>query len=373
MDKIEIKISADGTKIYAPLVIKWLKCTPEEKVRQEFICRLVNDYGYSLAQMEQELNLTERSKRGTGAARADIVVWANADDKGNRKSALIVVECKAPNVTLHREDCFQGFNYAAWSHAKFFVITNQKETHFYKMKEETIPQFTADLEDFSDIPNAQQALDYIGRIFSFIVPEGLLSRDKETDKLFDRILNHRFFNLIGIGGSGKSSLTYLMYQKYKNAFNEIAYIVINNNIKEEIVSKINGTLDILKKDEDNKFEKIIAYLTSHFDSQKPNLLILDINETSDNEANQKCVKELKTTINNWNVLIISREQFRGIETLNLNETEDYEFLKDLFLDKAGKEKYKGFGQFADLFKLIYYSPIWQNNLACICTNFRCRH
>lgn len=42
---------------------------PEEEVRQKYICRLVNDYGYNLQQMEQELQVTN-SQRSTGAARA---------------------------------------------------------------------------------------------------------------------------------------------------------------------------------------------------------------------------------------------------------------------------------------------------------------
>lgn len=33
--------------------------TPEEKVRQEYICRLVNNYGYSLEQMVQEETVEE--------------------------------------------------------------------------------------------------------------------------------------------------------------------------------------------------------------------------------------------------------------------------------------------------------------------------
>ncbi|WP_304673883.1 type I restriction enzyme HsdR N-terminal domain-containing protein, partial [Neisseria polysaccharea] len=49
--------------------LKWLTYTPEEEIRQKFICVLVNEYGYSLNQMAQELSLTN-SSRGTGRARA---------------------------------------------------------------------------------------------------------------------------------------------------------------------------------------------------------------------------------------------------------------------------------------------------------------
>ncbi|WP_017396511.1 MULTISPECIES: type I restriction enzyme HsdR N-terminal domain-containing protein [Acinetobacter] len=49
------QIDIDGKKIFAPLKDKWLVLTPEERVRQEYICRLVNHYGFDLAQMDQEV------------------------------------------------------------------------------------------------------------------------------------------------------------------------------------------------------------------------------------------------------------------------------------------------------------------------------
>lgn len=58
---MEIKIN--GNKIYVPLKDKELVLTPEEKVRQQYICRLVNDYGFSLEQMAQEVQVNN-SQRG---------------------------------------------------------------------------------------------------------------------------------------------------------------------------------------------------------------------------------------------------------------------------------------------------------------------
>lgn len=68
--------------------------TPEELVRQEFVCKLVNEYGYSLDQMKEEVLLTT-SSRGTGKARADIVVWKTKEEKEADKIAFLVVELKA--------------------------------------------------------------------------------------------------------------------------------------------------------------------------------------------------------------------------------------------------------------------------------------
>ncbi|WP_454207060.1 N-6 DNA methylase [Peptoniphilus sp. Marseille-Q6390] len=138
-------------KIYCPLIDKWLIAKPEERVRQNYIASLINDYGYSLEQMAQELKVSN-SHRGQGKARADIVIWKNKADKDAKKSAFIVIECKAENVKIHVEDYYQGFNYAAWAHAEFFVTTNEKETKYFNVDPAYLPQ---KLEEVVAIPTAK--------------------------------------------------------------------------------------------------------------------------------------------------------------------------------------------------------------------------
>ena len=147
---MELKIN--GNKIFAPLKNKELVLTPEERVRQEYICRLVNHYGYDLSQMEQELQVNN-SHRGQGKARADIVVWKSASAKSNEDAATIVVECKAEHITIREEDYFQGYNYAAWAGADFFVTTNLKETRVFKVNKDKLPKH---LEEIVDIPKAEE-------------------------------------------------------------------------------------------------------------------------------------------------------------------------------------------------------------------------
>lgn len=148
-----MKIQIQDNKIFAPLKNKWLVLKPEEEVRQKYICRLIDNYGYSIEQMTQELQVNN-SQRGQGMARADIVVWKNADDKNNSKSPIIIVECKAESVTIHEEDYFQGYNYASWAGADFFVTTNLKETRIFRVIKGEMPK---KLEEIIDIPNASQA------------------------------------------------------------------------------------------------------------------------------------------------------------------------------------------------------------------------
>ena len=148
----DITVQIKDNKIFAPLKDKWLVYKPEEEVRQKYICRLVNNYGYATDQMDQEIQVSN-SQRGQGAARADIVIWKNKEDKLNSKSPIIVVECKAESVTIHEEDYFQGYNYASWAGADFFVTTNLKETRIFKVVKGELPKR---LEEIVDIPDASK-------------------------------------------------------------------------------------------------------------------------------------------------------------------------------------------------------------------------
>ncbi len=150
---MDIQKRNNDKEIYAPLKSKWLVMKPEEEVRQKYICRLVDSYGYSLDQMDQEIQVSN-SQRGQGAARADIVVWRSKEDKEAKKYPLIVVECKAESVTIRKEDYYQGMNYASWAHADFFVTTNLKETRIFRIVKGQIPD---KLDEIVDIPNASKA------------------------------------------------------------------------------------------------------------------------------------------------------------------------------------------------------------------------
>lgn len=152
----ELKIQQKDGRIFAPLTGKWHIETPEELVRQNFICKLVNEYGYSLNQMAQEIKLTS-SSRGTGGARADIVIWASAQDKADEKSPVIVVECKAQNITIKEEDYYQGQNYAYFSGAKFFVTTNEKETKYFQVIHGKVPKRLGN--EIIGIPRAEDLKD----------------------------------------------------------------------------------------------------------------------------------------------------------------------------------------------------------------------
>ncbi|MEX1098640.1 MAG: type I restriction enzyme HsdR N-terminal domain-containing protein [Planctomycetales bacterium] len=116
----------DKGRVFSHVRQKWLVETPEERVRQAYVVTLHNEYGFDLDQMDEEVH--SLAKRGSGGARADVVIWRTAQDKADSKTPLIVVECKADNITIKAADYAQGEAYALYCSAPFFVTHNNRET-----------------------------------------------------------------------------------------------------------------------------------------------------------------------------------------------------------------------------------------------------
>jgi len=143
-DEVQIK----GNKIFSPIRKKWLTLTPEEQVRQQYLIILIDEYGYSPDQIDEEVNVTGR---GSGKARADFLIWRTAKDKADEKAPFIVIECKSDNVTIKPADYSQGENYARIADAPFFVTHNTRETKFWRVKKEKMPGY---IEEIENIPHA---------------------------------------------------------------------------------------------------------------------------------------------------------------------------------------------------------------------------
>jgi len=133
--------------------------SPEEKVRSEYILRLVNYYGFNPEQIEQDAKLKD-VKTDNILASADIVVWGSSVERENGLAPLIVVECKAEQITIKAEDYFKGTEFAKLSEAKFFVTTNQKHTRiFSKIFKLDKLDTSQELAEIKNIPNGKEAND----------------------------------------------------------------------------------------------------------------------------------------------------------------------------------------------------------------------
>lgn len=152
------QIQIQGNKIFSPLRKKWLKATPEERVRQEFLIVLMNEYGYSLDQIAEEVPVTNR---GSAQARADFLIWRTPEARQKDEHALIVIECKADNVTISLKDYEQGANYAQYEHARFFVTHNHRETKYWKVDDtRRMPNY----DEIANIPHAEATDDEIKKL-----------------------------------------------------------------------------------------------------------------------------------------------------------------------------------------------------------------
>lgn len=176
-----LEVEIKGNKIKAPLKGEnvWLVLKPEEIVRQKYICRLLGHYGFSVAQMSQEEKVNN-SQRGQGRAMADIVIWKTAKDKNEGNSPSIVVECKAEHITIREDDYYQGYNYASWAGADFFVTTNLKETRIFKVVKGKMPKR---LEEVVNIPDASEINDK-KKVESLLRQTKAFTRDEFSRLLF---------------------------------------------------------------------------------------------------------------------------------------------------------------------------------------------
>lgn len=151
---LELQYSKEG-KIYSPLGKKYKVATPEEIIRQKFVCTLVNSYKYNLEQMQEEV----KTQKGKNAARADIVIWKSPKDKQDKNPPLIIVECKADTIRISEGDYAQGESYARLTNAPFFVTHNSYETRFWRVIKDKMPGFTQEIANIPENNASDKEID----------------------------------------------------------------------------------------------------------------------------------------------------------------------------------------------------------------------
>ena len=92
---------------------KYLRLTPEEWVRQNFVKYLIDEKKYpaSLIVIEKGLKLNELTKR------ADVLIYKDS-------SPILLVECKAPNVKITQDTFDQISRYNLTFKVPFLIVTN---------------------------------------------------------------------------------------------------------------------------------------------------------------------------------------------------------------------------------------------------------
>jgi len=119
---LKIRNHNEVEQVFDPVRKKWVAFTEEEKVRQFFILRLINELKVPISHIsiERKITLNGLTKR------YDIVVYKAA-------APWMVVECKAPHIPLTQEVVEQAGRYNQTLNAEIIGVTNGMEEKFFKI------------------------------------------------------------------------------------------------------------------------------------------------------------------------------------------------------------------------------------------------
>ena len=216
---------------------KEIKLTPEEAVRQLYIYKLMNEYGYAASRIQLETPI----HFGREVKRADIAIM----DKDRPMVPYIIVELKKPKLTDGKE---QLKSYCNATGAPIGVWTNGEQISCYNRKD---PNF---FEEISDIPKATQKLsDIINEKFTY---EDLKRKDKiSTQKKSLRSLIKEMEDEV-LASAGVDSFEEIFKLIFAKLYDELicandptAYLQFRNNgnTDYELKEKIQGLFDDAKK------------------------------------------------------------------------------------------------------------------------------
>ena len=136
----EFKIKSDT--IFDAVRKKWVALTPEEWVRQNFICYLIFEKKYprSLIRSEETIQSFNKIKR------CDAVIYSSDIEP------LLILECKAPHVKISDKTFSQIAIYNAALKAPFLIVTNGLEHYCCKINfNDNSFSFLAEIPEYSQL------------------------------------------------------------------------------------------------------------------------------------------------------------------------------------------------------------------------------
>jgi type I site-specific restriction-modification system R (restriction) subunit len=114
----------DKTFVFDPLRRRFVALTPEEEVRQKVLYLLVEHLGVPAGRLAVEYSV----KVNGLDKRCDAVLF---DAEGR---PLMIVECKAPSVTLSQSTLEQAVRYHSALHPRFLLLSNGAMLFCYKVE-----------------------------------------------------------------------------------------------------------------------------------------------------------------------------------------------------------------------------------------------
>ena len=137
-----IRTTEGKTYIFDSLRKKFVRLTPEEWVRQNFVQFLISEKNYSasLIAVETAVNVNNNPQR------ADLVVF---DRSGN---PLLVAEFKAPEIKINQQTFDQIVRYNMQLKVRFLIVSNGLEHYCCRIDyDDNSYVFLKEIPDFSRI------------------------------------------------------------------------------------------------------------------------------------------------------------------------------------------------------------------------------
>lgn len=179
-DRIYQGVNNEGKQVARVICVireKEIDLKPEEVVRQLFVHKLIEEYGYPKERIELEKIVT----MGRGKdKRADIVIYEDE----HRTAPYIVVECKAPGKETVKG---QLEGYCKTLGASIAVEVDGGEIKEYYFNRQSPQNKNYKLEKIDRIPKFNETLEQILN-YSFTIKDLIIEDEKNTTSLKDVIL-----------------------------------------------------------------------------------------------------------------------------------------------------------------------------------------
>jgi len=120
--QFRFKQSEDSVYIFCTIRKKWLILTPEEWVRQHVVQFLIKQKNYSRSAINTEIVVSVNGMK----KRADVVVF-------KKEKPFIIVECKAPTVSISQQTFDQIARYNLQLNADYLMVTNGLNHYYCQM------------------------------------------------------------------------------------------------------------------------------------------------------------------------------------------------------------------------------------------------
>ena len=138
----KIKKEKDRLFIFDIIRKRYIALTPEEWVRQHFVSYLISYKGYPLGLIGTEISLRLNGQN----RRCDTVIY---DIYG---SPLMIIEYKAPHITLNQEVFDQVIRYNIALKVKYLVVSNGINHYCCVMDyDDMCPHFLKEIPDYNEL------------------------------------------------------------------------------------------------------------------------------------------------------------------------------------------------------------------------------